>query len=233
MQSTEYPVCKNGLHVMDDSNVYVCPEGFRRCRACRSNASKRRFQRIDYPCSYSGCERKAMYAGFCNAHYLRWYRNGDPGAGRLPEGLPIAERIAQKSKPAEGGCLVWTDHISTHGYGILNVDGKMAYAHRLNYELHHGEIPEGLEVDHMCHNRACLNVDHLRAVTKSQNQANRRGPAKGNKCGVLNVSERNGKFQGSFTRSGKRFYVGTFATPEEARAAVDLALTELEGGETE
>ena len=228
MQSTELETCKSGLHVRTEQNTYIRPNGFKQCKDCRSENSRKRFESMDSLCSYEGCESVVRYAGFCNAHYLRWYRNGDPGAGRLAPGLSVAERIAQKSELMDSGCIVWTDHLSTHGYGILNVDGKMAYAHRLNYELTYGPVAKGLEVDHMCHNRACLNVEHLRAVTKSQNQANRRGPARTNKIGVLNVSERNGRFQGSFTRNGKRFHVGTFATPEEARAAVDSALLELE-----
>ncbi len=60
------------------------------------------------------------------------------------------------------------------GYVRIMVDGRRVYAHRYHYEKVHGELAEGLEIDHTCENRACVNLDHLRAVTHLENMSHAR-----------------------------------------------------------
>jgi len=56
------------------------------------------------------------------------------------------------------------------GYSRLSRNGTTVYAHRLAYETWVGSIPEGLEIDHLCRQRACIHPAHLEPVTRSENQ---------------------------------------------------------------
>jgi len=71
-------------------------------------------------------------------------------------------------------CWEWIGATSG-GYGGLKVDGRMAKAHRLVYELLVGPIPDGLELDHLCRNTSCVKPSHLEPVTHAENV--RRGRA--------------------------------------------------------
>ena len=71
---------------------------------------------------------------------------------------------------------MWTAHVTNRGYGTLGetvAPGKSTsrYAHRVSYEMHHGPIPEGLVVDHLCNTKRCVNPDHLQVLTSQENIA--------------------------------------------------------------
>lgn len=63
------------------------------------------------------------------------------------------------------GCWDWVASLSVKGYGLFKLNGKTVKAHRVSYELFKGEIPKGLQIDHLCRNRKCVNPSHLEAVT--------------------------------------------------------------------
>ncbi len=67
-------------------------------------------------------------------------------------------------------CWNWTAGKQSKGYGSFGIgNGKTALAHRVAYELTYGEIPEGLCVRHINHNKLCMNPSHLRLGTIADN----------------------------------------------------------------
>jgi hypothetical protein len=78
-------------------------------------------------------------------------------------------RFAAKTQPGPDGCIIWTGAVDPTGYGRFSLAGQMLYAHRVAYQWAHGPIPQGLDLDHLCRVRACVNPDHLEAVNRRTN----------------------------------------------------------------
>ncbi len=123
-------------------------------------------------CSVEGCGAPYECKGFCNRHYKRWRLYGDPSAPRHPAAREITPESfwARVDRSAgASGCWPWTGRLSKAGYGAIDWVGHSVVAHRVAYELTVGPVPEGLDLDHLCRNRACANPAHLEPVTSREN----------------------------------------------------------------
>lgn len=139
------------------------------------------------PCTL--CDREVFARGLCRRHWNRWRRYGDANTVRQVQG---DDRVRLAQHFTEGGpddCWPWIGQRNANGYGRSSVKGRKTYAHRTVYEVWVGPIPDGHDIDHLCHNRdetcpggttcphrACVNPAHLIPLPKGQNrgQANRR-----------------------------------------------------------
>lgn len=67
-------------------------------------------------------------------------------------------------------CWNWKKSTGSHGYGQTWDRITVRLAHRVAWTLHHGtQVPEGMTIDHICHNRRCCNPNHLRVLSNSEN----------------------------------------------------------------
>lgn len=104
-------------------------------------------------------------------HGLSW--NG------VLSGLP--DKILVRTRLSPSGCWEFTGAKHSGGYGQVRWQGRTAYVHRLAYELLVGPIPNRMQIDHLCRNRACCFPNHLEVVTAAENT--RRGePAQRTHC---------------------------------------------------
>ena len=143
-------------------------------------------------CSVDGCGGTGkIVRGLCGKHYAKWRKYGDPLAGRefaLEEG---PDKILSKMVVSETGCWVWTGNMHVDGYGLVYTKKRRfrEYAHRYAYSTFVGPIPDGLQIDHLCHtrdetctggiecpHRRCVNPDHLELVTQLENFKRGRNP---------------------------------------------------------
>ena len=67
-----------------------------------------------------------------------------------------------------GFCWEWTGYLTHEGYGLYWLDGDTRGVHRIAYELLVGPIGDGLQIDHLCRTRNCVNPDHMEPITPAQ-----------------------------------------------------------------
>lgn len=122
---------------------------------------------VPYGYCHCGCGRKTNLAtttrpalGVVKGEPVRFCQ----GHGRRKSGAEYVEQDCGHTSP----CWVWQLAVSG-GYGMCGRDGKMWGAHRWYYVQAHGPVPDGLQLDHLCRNRLCVNPDHLEPVSQAEN----------------------------------------------------------------
>lgn len=111
-------------------------------------------------CSVPECPNDAAQKGWCWCHYYRWYRHGT-----TEKPHPFYSRI-----DFTGECWLWTAHVGDDGYAHYSgARSKTQLAHVVAYREFIGDVPEGLELDHLCRVRHCVNPFHLEPVTHQEN----------------------------------------------------------------
>jgi hypothetical protein len=119
----------------------------------------------DATCSIPDCKKKIFGHGWCQMHYSRWRRNGDPLVSKYIRGGSDAERFWQHVDVA-GVCWEWTGKPGDRGYGHFSLGtDKIVRAHKWAYESLVGKVAASLHLDHLCRNQMCVNPDHIQPVT--------------------------------------------------------------------
>lgn len=107
----------------------------------------------------------------------------------------LGTRILSKVEKDQWGCWVWQGRLHM-GYGKLwdSSQRRSRGAHCMSYELFVGPIPTGLEIDHLCENRACVNPKHLEPVTHAENMKRAAQNRKRRKTLVKNMVAKHAKW---------------------------------------
>lgn len=127
-------------------------------------------------CSIENCGQITYCNGYCRQHDQRVRLTGDPRPDKPFRTLPkaaergnVIQRIKNRSVVTASGCREWQGHLS-HGYGAISVNARTTPVHVAMWIAARGPLPEGdWTIDHLCYNRACVNIAHLELVSRAEN----------------------------------------------------------------
>ena len=127
-------------------------------------------------CKVDGCASNVSKRGYCNKHYLRWRRHGDPTAGQKMRNQTRSDFCvyAMSKVTRNGECLEWDGGRESNGYGVTTIHDRHEKVHRLICEHYHGPQPNDRPCAlHTCDNPPCINPDHLYWGSKNDNARDR------------------------------------------------------------
>lgn len=81
------------------------------------------------------------------------------------------ERLEARSVGGENGCRLWIGALTGQKYPAIRFMGDLWAIHRLLMTIEHGVIGDGMEVDHICFNKTCINPEHLRVIPMELNRS--------------------------------------------------------------
>lgn len=132
-------------------------------------------------CSHETCDKKYYAKGLCKNHYSTKLMNKNAKNPVTIEHITdeLIKRFYAKVDKTED-CWNWTGAKTasrkerplapaTQGYGVISVNNRPFYAHRLSMLMKQGYLTEGLVIDHLCNNSTCVNPDHIEEVTNREN----------------------------------------------------------------
>lgn len=138
---------------------------------------------VTRPCLITECGRPVLARGWCQKHYCRWQRHGDPLYIDKHFYGSTEERFWHYVRKQPDGHWMWNGPVNStkpgRDYGRLfdSDTGRSVLAHRYSFELHKGPIPNGKEPDHTCRIPRCVCPDHLEDVTHRTNVRRGESPA--------------------------------------------------------
>ena len=118
-------------------------------------------------CKIGGCSGVSIAKELCNKHYLRIKNYGSSDLPEKPK-KTIQEVLLSGALKTPDGCLVWRKSLRC-GYGRFSYGGKSYSAHIASFLVNGGVVGYGLQVNHKCNNRACIEPNHLYAGTQKDN----------------------------------------------------------------
>lgn len=139
-----------------------------RCKARARTAASQEHPKQPVPCRQCGAIRLLAHPeranGMCRVCAARV---GSQAAAA--QAVPAGERFMSFVEAQEDGCWAWRGDLQRNGYGSFTSRGTSYRAHRFAYEMFVGAIPDGLQLDHLCRVRHCVNPEHLEPVTAREN----------------------------------------------------------------
>jgi len=120
-------------------------------------------------CKIDDCDRKYLAKDLCSMHYERRRHGYDMSKEARITNDDMSRFMQYIELIPFSNCWHWLGARHPRGYGSFLFRKTIWRAHRASWTLHKGEIPKGMQLNHLCHNSGCVNPDHLYIGTQIDN----------------------------------------------------------------